>query len=354
VPATRHRGGRSAPPARAGFGLRVFYSMIPVLILLAGLAIWGATGGFGPAGADQSRGRLATPPAGSASARVPDPTGTPHSAGSATTSARPVQGGTARSSPTAVGLGSWPGPGNTGVPAGTRLTSYRGSCTITRAGAVIDSKALTCDVFIRAANVVIKRSKINGQVLSDNNDAYSFSLIDSEVNAGHEMNSAVSNTNVTVIRANIHGGSNAVQCSGDCTVRDSWLHGQYAPLGAGWHDDGFITNGGSNMTLVHNTIACDEGHGACSGDVFLSADFARVSHVTVDHNLLVADANVQYCTYAAANRLGSDHIVYTNNVFQRGGTGHCGKYGPVDQFDPSGTGNLWQGNTWDDGTPFTQ
>ncbi len=58
--------------------------------------------------------------------------------------------------------GCWPGPANTGVPVGTVLTPYTGPCTITVANTVIDSKIISCELLIRADNVTIRNSHING------------------------------------------------------------------------------------------------------------------------------------------------------------------------------------------------
>lgn len=41
--------------------------------------------------------------------------------------------------------GCFPGPNNTGVPAGTQLTAYTGSCVITTPNTVIDKKIVDCD-----------------------------------------------------------------------------------------------------------------------------------------------------------------------------------------------------------------
>jgi hypothetical protein len=249
--------------------------------------------------------------------------------------------------PTTPPATGWPGPTNTGIPAGTVLTPYTGPCTITTA-TTITGKTITCGVlFIRAA-VTIDRSKVNGQVLEDYISSGSITVTDSEVDGGTRQGAAVSNTNVTVIRSNIHGGAASVQCGSNCTVRDSWLHGQYRPSGSDWHLDGFITNGGSNMTLTHNTLACDEMTGGCTADGFLAADFAKVVNVTFDSNLFVASTQVQYCTYGGANRLGSSQITYRNNVFQRGSNRTCGRYGPAIYTE----GSTWTGNRWDDGTPL--
>src|SRR5262245_13836753 len=127
----------------------------------------------------------------------------------------------------------WPGPNNTGVPIGTMLTPYTGSCALSTAGLVIDSQTVNWDLNIRAANVTIKYSKIKGTVILDTDvpgsNAWSFTLQDSEVDGGQVQLSAVGWGNLRIIRSNIYGGQNSVQCeekSASCLVQDSYLHGQ--------------------------------------------------------------------------------------------------------------------------------
>ena len=260
----------------------------------------------------------------------------------------------------------YPDASNTGVPAGTVLSAYSGPCTITADGAVIDSKTVRCGTLdVRATNVVIKKSKINGIVTTTERSTYSFSMEDSEVDAGLAQRAAVGSTNITILRSNIHGGQTSVTCAANCTVHDSYLHGQQLPTGSDWHLGGFLANDtGSNSrtdaTLVHNTIVCDNpgtsAGGGCSGDVNLFADFGPVSYVTVQDNLLGANNGISYCVYGGSTAGkqytgGVQHIAFVNNVFQRGASKKCGYYGPVTSFDPSRPGNRWENNTWDDGTP---
>jgi hypothetical protein len=281
------------------------------------------------------------------------------SAGDAAPDAPPVEAG-----PDAAT--GWPGPNNTGVPPGTSLDPYSGPCTITSDGTVIDSKTVTCDLVIQAANVTIKNSKIAGLVFLDTDvagaDAWSYTLMDSEVDAGMQQRAVVSDGNLTVIRCNIQGGETSVHCgehAKSCTVQDSWLHGQLIPPDASWHLGGFQSNGGSNVLLSHNTIVCDApanplGEG-CTGDLNLLGDFAPVSYVTADGNFLGANTGSSYCVYAgdAASKPypNADHVVFSNNVFERGTNGMCGAYGPVSGFNAAGPGNQWSNNTWEDGAP---
>lgn len=252
----------------------------------------------------------------------------------------------------------FPGPANTGVPTGTNLTSYTGSCTIRAANTVIDSKLVNCTLDIRAQNVMIKKSKVIGRV--DSNETSSVTIQDSEVDRGTAMEAAVGNSNITIYRSDIHGGETSVNCSHNCLIRDSWLHGQYMPDGANWHLDAFLSNEGGNFSLIHNTLACDHpgsSVGGCSGDAAIFADFAPLAQVTFDNNLFVASRGLSYCLYAGSQDnkpfgTQTKGIVVKNNVFQRGSNNKCGEHGPVANFDSGATGNQWTNNVWDNGQPL--
>jgi hypothetical protein len=248
----------------------------------------------------------------------------------------------------------FPASGSTG-PRGAKLAAYSGPCKITKSGTVIDGKSVNCGLDIRAKNVVIKHSKVSGHVNSD--DGGTVTIQDSEVDVGTGYEASVSGTNLTVQRSNIHGGEASVNCWGNCTVTDSWLHGQYMPNGENWHLDAFLSNGASNVVLRHNTLACDNkgsDNGGCSANLGIFGDFAKNSHYTVDHNLFVASEGMSYCTYGGSTDSKpylADNMVFTSNVFQRGSNGKCGQYGPVAAFDPGRPGNRWDNNVWENGQP---
>ena len=303
---------------------------------------------------------------------TPGPTTQPASTTTATPTTHPTTTPptstppTSSPAPSAPPSGGFPNASNTGVPAGTALSDYRGSCTITADGTVIDAMTVTCNLDIRAANVMIKRSKINGRVILDTDIAgssrWSYTLQDSEVNGGVAQLPAVSYGNMSVIRSNVYGGETAVQCgekASFCTVRDSWLHGQNIPAGANWHLGGFLSNGGTNVLLQHNSVICDAAptgsDGGCTGDINLFGDFAVVSHVSVLNNLMGANTGSAYCTFGGdvSNKPfpHANNVVYQDNVFVRGSNSKCGTYGPVSNFNVNGPGNKWINNTWQDGTP---
>jgi hypothetical protein len=292
--------------------------------------------------------------------------GSPSTGSSAGLSAGPsgsTSPGASAKPPSSTGF---PDGSNTGVPAGTKLAAYSGPCTITADNAVIDSKLVNCGTLeIRATGAIIRKSKINGLLVTTERAGFSFTLEDSEVDAGVNQRAAVGSTNMTILRSNIHGGQTAVVCAAKCNIRDSWLHGQRLPAGSDWHLGGFLANdpganGRTDAVLVHNTIVCDSPQnsagGGCSGNINLFADFGPVSYVTAENNLLGANTDISYCVYGGSST-GKEHtggvsnIVFVNNVLRRGTNRKCGFYGPVTSFDPSRPGNRWENNVWDDGTP---
>ena len=72
--------------------------------------------------------------------------------------ATPVPRAAGTGEPAPVGR---PGPGDTGVPAGTTLTPYTGPCAITAAGAVIEARSISCPaLLIQAPDVTIRGSSM--------------------------------------------------------------------------------------------------------------------------------------------------------------------------------------------------
>jgi hypothetical protein len=301
-----------------------------------------------------------------AGSETPSPAATPSVSASvsASPSAKPSSAAVTKSAAARTESGGWPNASNTGVPPGTDLTTYHGPCEVTKAGTVIDAKTVNCDLVVRAANVMIKRSKINGVVLLDSDvpgsDKWSYTLADSEVDAGVQEHPAVSYGNMTVLRSNIHGGATSVQCGEhaiSCTIEDSWLHGQQIPINADWHLGGFLSNGGHNIRIRHNRIVCDtpvtpSGEG-CTGDLNLFGDFAVITDVIVSDNFLGANTGASYCIYGGDSATKpyphANRVTVTGNVFERGKNNKCGAYGPVSTFNSQGVGNVWENNTWSTG-----
>ena len=274
--------------------------------------------------------------------------------------------------------GCWPGPNNTGVPSGTTLSAYTGSCTITTSNLTIDAKTINCpgDLLVRASNVTITRSKIAGHVVVDTDisQSYSLSMSDVEIHADGDL-PVVYNGNVDIVRANISGGHNALECqehSSHCSMRDTWVHDQWqAPSGdthlggvAHFGEQVACTGKGSNgMTGVcfdieHSSVVCDAAvnasGGGCTGDINMIAHYGPIPGAFIYKNLMGANVGASYCTYGGqAPENGATRIVYQDNVFQRGTNNKCGTYGPVTGFKFANSGNVWTNNKYNDGTVIT-
>jgi hypothetical protein len=245
------------------------------------------------------------------------------------------------------------------VPAGVALTPYTGPCTITKAGTVIEAKKIGCSLLIKASGVVIRKSTIDGIVDSDSGSPKASVLIeDSVLDGGRAERAVVSSHHATVRRSELKGAKDSMQCNESCTVEDSWLHGQYLAPDSAAHLNGFISNGGRNMVVRGNTIACDaqmnSRDGGCTSPVAIFGDFEPTVNFVIDGNFLVASTSQSYCAYGGydegkpyASKVAG--IVFTNNVFDRGTNGKCGAFGPVTSFLSSAPGNVWSNNTWEDG-----
>jgi hypothetical protein len=209
---------------------------------------------------------------------------------------------------------------------------------------------------IRAKGVTITNSLLPKVEVES---AGALNISDSTVRAGNTSMGAIYGWNLVATRINVTGGQHSFACESNCTVTDSWLHDQYNPDGQSFHNNAFLTNGGTNMTVRHNTLHCtaivNANDGGCTGDLSLFGDFSPVRNVLVENNLFKANASsASFCLYGGYNPSKpygtSTYITIRNNVFERGTNAKCGVYGPVTAFLSSATGNSWSGNVWSDGS----
>lgn len=249
--------------------------------------------------------------------------------------------------------GGFPNASNTGVPAGTTLHAC--ASTITAAG-TYDSCTFTGGVSIRAANVVITRSLIRGQVTAPNDDLRGAVFRDTEINCGclstsaNSTPTAIQYDNFTLLRVNLHDSGHGVAMGSNVTIQDSWIHNLGGNTDA--HKDGIYVGDGHDSVIKHNNIVCNDGPKAgCTSAIGLLTDFGPITRFTIDGNLLNTIGS--YCFYGAGGPqkpYHSDHITFTNNVFGKDLYAKCGFYGPVTYFDSSpALGNVWSGNTFIDG-----
>lgn len=247
----------------------------------------------------------------------------------------------------------FPNAGNTGVPDGTVLTAYTGPMTITTP-TVIDSKTITGRLIIKAS-LKVTRSKLNGTI--DGDYGKPVTIEDSTLNGGSTSYPTVGYGDVTIRRSEVTGGQHNVLCGTNCVVEDSWLHSQFLPSNDDFHNNAFISNGGSNVTLRHNTFQCTPRDntvgGGCTADVSFFGDFSTIKDITVDGNLFKTTPG-GFCGTFGHNPSkpysNPTNVKVTNNTFERGAGGKCGYYGVVTSFKSGGT-SVWSGNKYVDGTP---
>jgi hypothetical protein len=256
--------------------------------------------------------------------------------------------------------GGFPNESTTGVPDGVSLTPYTGPCTL-QASTTLDAvDATSCDaIVIQAGDVVITSSLLPRVEATVEGGSYSVTISDSTVRAGEWQGGALWGNHITATRVEVTGGQHSFHCGDNCIVRDSWLHDQWNPDGESFHNNAFISNGGSNMEVTHNTLHCtpliNATDGGCTADISLFGDFGPIANVTVQRNLMKANnSSISYCAYGgyAPSKAYpiATAIKYVDNVFERGANGKCGVYGPATAFQSSATGNVWSGNRFDDGT----
>lgn len=248
---------------------------------------------------------------------------------------------------------AWPNADNTGVPAGTALTPYTGPSTVTTPGAVIDAKQINGDIEIRAADVTISRSSVTGNVLVGGGG--SLTISDTDIDAGDRDGTGLGDTNYTALRVHVIGGNRSMYCANNCTIRDSYVHGQMTDETGYWHESGIRME--QNTTLIHNTIGCDAPpfppDAGCSAGLTGYGDFAPVRDNLIQNNLFLPSTGGA-CAYggSSAGKPYSDdaaNIRFIDNVFSRGSNGKCGLFFPVTDFDRNAPGNVWSGNVWDNG-----
>jgi len=159
-------------------------------------------------------------------------------------------------------------------------------------------------VWIKAANVVIRNSKITGPcffaVRVDG--GASVTVIDSEVDCTDHKGTGFYSRNYTVLRTEIRRCENGFHTSGNVDVRDSYISG-VVEVDDG-HGDGVQGSSGSNYTFIHNTF--DLRNPITSSFIW---DDQTMHNVLIEDNFLMAGSYTIYCPDGGSN------IVYRNNRF---------------------------------------
>lgn len=249
------------------------------------------------------------------------------------------------SAPTNLRFGTattpFPTASNTGVPAGTTLTSS-GSITVSAAGAVIDARNISGTVNINASNVTLRRCKITATGYFQIQVAPGLTGVvieDCEVNGVGSNNDGslgiyLRSGGHTVRRNNVYNVENGITLasgSNPVIIQDNYVHDLLASGSP--HYDGIQIDGGvSNVTIEHNTIINPFGQTAA---VMIDNYFGPISNIKVNNNKLVGGG---YTVYSDGQFSGGTitGVSFTNNRFGKGQWG----YRQFVNNTPTWTGNV--------------
>jgi len=281
------------------------------------------------------------PPSASASA-TPKPTRTP-------TGTRETE---LPWNPRGCGLPLYPSPACTGIPPTVSLQRLalnvdNDSYAVYKAGAVIERKHIPGNLLIRAANVVVRNTQIDGTVMNEyNGKLFPYTIEDSTVGPADKCITApgLGYAHYTAKRVRVRGHDDGfrVDTPGDVRIFDSyaklcWNPPALAPPD-GSHSGGIQADcrAGECRGIVfsHNTIDNRHPQGN-SGITMMSFDGNPVSDVTSNDNLVMGGGYtiIYWWTTGPNFELHNNRVVKGSYV-----------YGPADSRGSCAHQN-WSGNT---------
>lgn len=245
----------------------------------------------------------------------------------------------------------YPGTDNTGVPAGKRLPKRNRNVDIFQDGVTLKDTEVDADVNIKANNVTVQNLRITSPVsliwgMTQVTGKSGLTVEDTEIfgDGTHQIQYGIldSGTTFTGRRLNIYHMTQGVQSNVNVTLEDSYIHDQI--FFAGDHNGGYLSTGGNNIHIAHNTLQNPLNQTAV---LAFFCDFAPVTNVLAENNLLVGAGYSFYAPSCA----GSGNIKVRNNKFSREIWPNGGFNGPVALWNPARPGDEWLNNTWlEDGT----
>ncbi|GAA2418013.1 hypothetical protein GCM10010191_30780 [Actinomadura vinacea] len=278
------------------------------------------------------------------------PTNRPSAAPGAPVSVPPLQ----LKSPAPVGgEGSrvtWPTLDTVGVPRGKKLRRS-GPITVRRNGAVIDGLRVATEINVDADDVTIRNTQVVGAgqwAIIQRKGRSGLRVENSEINGDGRTKVQYGIVNhggmMTVRRVHVHTVSNGVNTDHGL-VEDSVVD-RLKEFPAD-HVTAVQSNSGPAPGLslvIRNNVLLNPV--AQTSAVSIYQDFGRAHDVTVVGNLLGGGG---YALYGGQGRFGpSSNIKIMRNAFSRRHFKKGGAHGPVTAFEPSGRGNVWRDNKWQD------
>ena len=241
-----------------------------------------------------------------------------------------------------------PTAANTGVPAGTTLTSS-GAITASTAGMTIDSKNITGGVSVSANNVTIKNSKIDVQGyygITITDGVTGTKIINNEVYTDNGGYIGITGGDATICGNYVHGFENGMTIGGNIIVQANFIE-KLQSNQSGPHYDGIEIYGGGNNKLWGNNILVTDSTGNWLGDtgaINISTDFANINNTEINGNWIGGGSYTLYARLSSGNSYTYNNVNITNNRWYGSAPKGYAAYGPM-----SDDGNIttFTGNVWD-------
>lgn len=222
--------------------------------------------------------------------------------------------------PSCVTASTWPDASNTGyAPSAVTLTNSTGM-VVSTPGAVIDSMNFTGQVYIAANNVTIKRSKIKfstqSYLIRVASGVTGTIIQDVEIDGDVGSYTGIYGDGLTIKRVNIHNVENGMVTSASTTISDSYIH-DLTNSGSP-HYDGVEINGGTNISIIHNSISIPSETGTVNANNY----FGPVNNILIDNNKLLGGT---YTIYVDGQFTGGPitNVTVTNNRIGGGQYGYA-------------------------------
>ncbi len=194
----------------------------------------------------------------------------------------------------------WPGPANTGYPAGTQLRSTP-SRTITADNTVIDGEKITGGLVIDARNVTVRNSWIiessggaNGSGVIKIAPGASATILRTTLDGSDATHAGIWYEGASLVaRGNNIFGINDGIFSWDAdnfTIEDNYLHDFTTKAGNG-HVDGFQTEGASNGIIRHNVFDVEQDQ---TSAVAVWNGRRNSSNILIENNLMAGGGFTVY------------------------------------------------------------
>lgn len=270
---------------------------------------------------------------------------------------------------TAAGNGEHADETNTGVERfGLTLTNFTGygsfSSTQSFEGVAFISENMG-NGYIRVdsgGNLTFNKCYVKCKIDCDGTNR-SITFIDCTLDGNRDV-LCVGYSNMTLIRCNIFNGIECINIDSraagnnmsNVLIENCYVHHPYLVPNSDGHVNPLYCSGGDGITIRGTTFWSPVEDNAYGGGT--STNLSFYGDFTPFRNILVENCFFKATPAAWGVSLGHNpgkpfgndptNIIFRNNVFERGPTGHNATYGPITSF-LSANGNQFYGNKYEDG-----